>query len=62
MKSKRIMDATDNNSVYKKAYREYLDRYEGVCPFCPPHKGCNFWRKGKKQRNWKRLRKNQWKN
>lgn len=62
MKAKLIMKSTDNSRVYKIAYRYHLDSYEGVCSYCPPNKGCNAWRKRRPYKNWKRIRKTQWKN
>lgn len=50
-----------NRRVYKIMYRQYLNKYIGLCPICSPHGGCNFWNKFKGNRNWKRYRKTQWK-
>ena len=57
-KNKKILETTDNASVYKKAFIKFYSR----CPICSPNKGCN------KQRSynldcecWKSNRKTQWK-
>lgn len=55
-KAKKTMGSTDSGRVYRMAKRETLD----CCPICAPHKGCNQW-KAKRQRNWKKYRKTQWK-
>ena len=51
---------TTNSKVYKRLMRKILDNYEGLCPICAPHKGCNSWKKYKGTRNWKKYRKTQY--
>ena len=63
MKYKKIMDETCNSKVYKKAQKRVIDGEERKCFYCPPHSGCNGLFGGTKgRRNWKRYRKNQYKN
>jgi hypothetical protein len=32
---------TTNSNLYKKLYREYLNKKEGKCSICTAHGGCN---------------------
>jgi hypothetical protein len=61
MKIKEIYKTTDNRSVLKKAYREFIAREERICGICGYHRGENADRKRRDRRNWKRYRKAQWK-
>lgn len=57
---KENLETTTNSRVYKILKRKMLDKYEGLCPICGPHTGCNFWKKHRGLRNWKEYRKTQW--
>jgi hypothetical protein len=68
MKKKKILETTDNSTVYKRVKRNYLYDY-GVCNYCRPHRGCNcrvhyggFAHKKLKYPSWKLVSKNrkQW--
>lgn len=41
-------------------YRRIRNSIFSGCPMCSPHKGCNKWKSGF-EKNWKKYRKNQWK-
>jgi hypothetical protein len=58
---KEKLKTTTNSRVYKILKRKMLDSYEGLCPICGPHSGCNFWKKHRRIQNWKEYRKTQWK-
>jgi len=58
---KEKLKTTTNSRVYKILKRKMLDSYEGLCPICGPHSGCNFWKKHRGIQNWKEYRKTQWK-
>lgn len=57
---KETLNTTTNSRIYKLLFRKYLLNVDGLCPICPPHRGCNYRRK-KHQKNWKYFRKKQWK-
>lgn len=68
MKKKKVLETTDNRSVYNHTLRKYLYNY-GVCDYCSPHGGCNrrnhyggFTHKKLKYPSWKLVSKNrkQW--
>ncbi len=54
------MNTTTSSRIYKLLFRKFLLNDEGLCPICPPNRGCNYRNKGH-QRNWKCFRKNKWK-
>jgi hypothetical protein len=58
---KETLETTTNSRVYKLLKRIKLDKYEGLCPICGPHTGCNFFKKHRGIKNWKEYRKTQWK-
>jgi hypothetical protein len=58
---KENLKTTTNSRVYKILKRKMLDNYEGLCPICGPHSGCNFFKKHRGHKNWKEYRKTQWK-
>ncbi len=58
---KENLETTTNSRVYKILKRKMLDNYEGLCPICGPHSGCNFWKKHRGIKNWKEYRNTQWK-
>lgn len=59
-KNKQILERTTDNREYKITRNNQVSLDEGMCNYCPPHGGCNYWRKGKPQRSWKKYRKTQW--
>jgi hypothetical protein len=61
MKTKRTYDTTDNRSVLKKAYKSLLAQTEGICNFCPYHRGENADWRSRDKRNWKQYRRTRWK-
>ena len=58
---KENLETTTNSRVYKILKRKMLGNYEGLCPICGPHSGCNFWKKHRGIKNWKEYRNAQWK-
>lgn len=52
---------TTNSRVYNLLLIEKNYNDLGLCPYCPPHGGCNYWNSRKPERNWKRYRKTQYK-
>lgn len=60
MKNREIeeMKWCSNSTLYNKLRWKKIYRDEGLCPYCPPHKGCNF-RGWFRRRNWKEYRKTQ---
>lgn len=51
-----------NNKVEKINYKNYLYKQVGLCTICSYHNGCISNERGKyKDRNWKKYRKNQYK-
>ena len=63
MKNKKEKKTTTNSRVYNLIYKKSLAKIQGLCNFCPPHSGCNYWNSGSHEtRSWKYYRKTQWKN
>lgn len=60
MKNKKL-ELTTNSREYKLVLRKVLNNYEGLCPICGLHTGCNFWNTSHKIKNWKKYRKTKWK-
>lgn len=58
---KENLKTTTNSRVYNLLKRQELFNYEGLCPICGPHSGCNSFKKFKGKKNWKEYRKTQWK-
>jgi len=56
MKVEKISSETTDSRTYKLALRSAVLG----CPICGPHRGCNGMSE-KKQRNWKKFRKTQYK-
>lgn len=57
--SNKVRENTVDNRTYKSVLKDAKD----LCPYCPPHQGCNYPR-GKKspdKRSWKNFRKTQYK-
>lgn len=52
MTALEVMKHTNNNSQYNKARKMFLSDNFGLCPFCPPNKGCN--ERHKHQKSWKK--------
>lgn len=61
MSKRKILDTTTHSRTYKLIKHEWVSSNLGLCWFCPPNKGCNYWNKNKPNRNWKNYRKNQYK-
>jgi hypothetical protein len=62
MKDNREIKTTNNRYVYNRLYRHELEAKHGLCPFCGPHSGCNYWNgMNKPSRSWKTYRKTQYK-
>ena len=55
-KARKLLAETTSSKTYKSALKKVI----GLCPFCPPNRGCN--RRWDNDRNWKKFRKTQWKN
>jgi len=64
-KYKKIVDTTDNNRVYNIAIKLHRESTGQIsCSICPYNRGENYDRfsyRWKKFKNWKRLRKTQYK-
>ncbi|MDG1949658.1 MAG: hypothetical protein P8J32_02430 [bacterium] len=58
----KVLLYTTNSREYKITRFSKIASNEGLCDYCPPNKGCNSWRGGRKpNRSWKEYRKTQWK-
>jgi len=58
MKTKQILNETDNGSVYRRVLRTYVSAKEGTCDRCRRGRGCN---RRITNRSWKNYRKTQYK-
>ena len=59
---KSVLKNTSNSREYKITRFKKIASNEGLCDYCPPNKGCNSWRGGRKPyKSWKEYRKTQWK-
>ena len=59
MKKETIKNTT-NSAVYKKRLTWQLGSKYGLCHYCSPHGGCNYWNSRHIERNWKKYRNTQW--
>jgi hypothetical protein len=60
-KKYNVLKTTTDNRTYRRALLEVVSDNELLCHYCPPHKGCNWFKKDKRMRNWKEYRKTQYK-
>ena len=60
-KKYNVLKTTTDNRTYRRALLEVVSDNERLCFYCPPNRGCNWFKKDKQIRNWKSYRKTQYK-